>query len=112
MDKKYGAYVCTGCGIGDTLDTEALCEVASSEMNMACKTAVVELGAAAKRKTCVCNPAPVASHSEPNPKLASHKHTTNPSTTSNPCSLNCAGICAQGRTGCTGGKKAKAVRRE
>jgi quinone-modifying oxidoreductase subunit QmoB len=38
MDKKYGAYVCTGCGIGDTLDTEALCEVASSEMNMACKT--------------------------------------------------------------------------
>jgi len=38
MDKKYGAYVCTGCGIGDTLDTEALCEVASSEMNMECKT--------------------------------------------------------------------------
>jgi quinone-modifying oxidoreductase subunit QmoB len=38
MDKKYGAYICTGCGIGDTLDTEALCEVASSEMNMECKT--------------------------------------------------------------------------
>ena len=38
MDKKYGAYVCTGCGIGDTLDTEALCEVASSEMSMECKT--------------------------------------------------------------------------
>jgi quinone-modifying oxidoreductase subunit QmoB len=38
MDKNYGAYVCTGCGIGDTLDTEALCEVASSEMNMECKT--------------------------------------------------------------------------
>ena len=38
MDKKYGAYVCTGCGIGDTLDAEALCEVALSEMNMGCKT--------------------------------------------------------------------------
>ncbi len=38
MDKKYSAYVCTGCGIGDTLDTEALCEVASSEMSMECKT--------------------------------------------------------------------------
>jgi len=38
MDKKYGAYVCTGCGIGDTLDTEALCEVALSEMNMGSKT--------------------------------------------------------------------------
>ena len=38
MDKKYGAYVCTGCGIGDTLDTEALCELAGSEMNMECKT--------------------------------------------------------------------------
>jgi quinone-modifying oxidoreductase subunit QmoB len=24
MDKKYGAYICTGCGIGDALDIEAL----------------------------------------------------------------------------------------
>ena len=24
MDKKYGVYICTGCGIGDTLDMEAL----------------------------------------------------------------------------------------
>ncbi|MFC1844880.1 hypothetical protein ACFLZ5_08835 [Thermodesulfobacteriota bacterium] len=38
MDKKYGAYVCTGCGIGDTLDIEALSTVASSEMSMECKT--------------------------------------------------------------------------
>jgi quinone-modifying oxidoreductase subunit QmoB len=38
MDKKYGAYLCTGCGIGDTLDIEALSGVASSEMNMECKT--------------------------------------------------------------------------
>ena len=38
MDKKYSAYVCSGCGIGDTLDIEALSQVASSEMNMACKT--------------------------------------------------------------------------
>ncbi len=27
MDKKYGVYICTGCGIGDTLDIEALCAV-------------------------------------------------------------------------------------
>jgi quinone-modifying oxidoreductase subunit QmoB len=38
MDKKYSAYVCTGCGIGDTLDIEALSTVASSEMSMECKT--------------------------------------------------------------------------
>ena len=38
MDKKYGAYICTGCGIGDTLDIEALSKVASSEMKMECKT--------------------------------------------------------------------------
>ncbi|MDH3391102.1 MAG: hydrogenase iron-sulfur subunit [Desulfobulbaceae bacterium] len=38
MDKKYSAYICTGCGIGDTLDIEALSKVASSEMSMECKT--------------------------------------------------------------------------
>lgn len=38
MDKKYGAYICTGCGIGDTLDIEALSKVAGSEMKMECKT--------------------------------------------------------------------------
>jgi len=38
MDKKYSAYICTGCGIGDTLDIEALSGVVSSEMGMPCKT--------------------------------------------------------------------------
>ena len=27
MDKKYGVYICTGCGIGDALDIEDLCEI-------------------------------------------------------------------------------------
>mmetsp|Transcript_21647 Transcript_21647/g.10124 ORF Transcript_21647/g.10124 Transcript_21647/m.10124 type:complete len:779 (-) Transcript_21647:1161-3497(-) len=31
MDKKYGVYICTGCGIGDTLDIEKLCEVPKEE---------------------------------------------------------------------------------
>ncbi len=31
MSKKYGVYVCTGCGIGDTLDMEALEEVVDDE---------------------------------------------------------------------------------
>ena len=38
MDKKYSAYLCTGCGIGDAVDIEALSGVVSSEMNMECKT--------------------------------------------------------------------------
>jgi len=39
MDKKYGAYICTGCGIGANLDVEALCKVVSGEINgAACKT--------------------------------------------------------------------------
>ncbi|MBT8361479.1 MAG: hypothetical protein KJO32_11030 [Deltaproteobacteria bacterium] len=38
MDKKYCAYLCSGCGIGDALDMEALAEVATSEMSMDCKT--------------------------------------------------------------------------
>ncbi|MEI6261084.1 MAG: FAD-dependent oxidoreductase [Deltaproteobacteria bacterium] len=25
MDKKYGVYICTGCGIGDSLDVDGLC---------------------------------------------------------------------------------------
>lgn len=37
MDKKYCAYLCSGCGIGDALDLEALSEVVSSEMSMECK---------------------------------------------------------------------------
>ena len=31
MDKKYGVYICTGCGIGDTLDMEALVDVPDEE---------------------------------------------------------------------------------
>jgi quinone-modifying oxidoreductase, subunit QmoB len=31
MDKKYGVYICTGCGIGDALDIEALSGVADEE---------------------------------------------------------------------------------
>jgi quinone-modifying oxidoreductase subunit QmoB len=31
MDKKYGAYICTGCGIGESLDTDALKDVAAEE---------------------------------------------------------------------------------
>jgi len=38
MDKKYCAYICTGCGIGDALDIEELSEVVSGEMSMECKT--------------------------------------------------------------------------
>ncbi len=31
MDKKYGVYICTGCGIGDALDIDKLCEVPKEE---------------------------------------------------------------------------------
>jgi quinone-modifying oxidoreductase subunit QmoB len=31
MDKKYCVYICTGCGLGDALDMEALCEVPEEE---------------------------------------------------------------------------------
>ena len=31
MDKKYGVYICTGCGIGDTLDMDALTAVPDGE---------------------------------------------------------------------------------
>jgi quinone-modifying oxidoreductase, subunit QmoB len=31
MDKKYCVYICTGCGIGDALEMEALCEVPEEE---------------------------------------------------------------------------------
>ncbi len=39
MDKKYCAYLCSGCGIGEALDMEALAEVVTGEMSMECKTA-------------------------------------------------------------------------
>ncbi len=31
MDKKYGVYICTGCGIGDALDIDKLCEIPDEE---------------------------------------------------------------------------------
>ncbi len=37
MDKKYCAYICTGCGIGEALDIEGLTKVVTSEMSMDCK---------------------------------------------------------------------------
>jgi quinone-modifying oxidoreductase subunit QmoB len=37
MDKKYSAYLCTGCGIGDAVDIEVVSGVVSGEMNMECK---------------------------------------------------------------------------
>lgn len=37
MDKKYGVYICTGCGIGDSLDIDALSEVPDEE-GLPCKT--------------------------------------------------------------------------
>ena len=38
MDKKFCAYLCSGCGIGDAVDMEALAEVVTGEMSMECKT--------------------------------------------------------------------------
>ncbi|OQY05063.1 MAG: heterodisulfide reductase subunit A [Desulfobacteraceae bacterium 4572_123] len=31
MDKKYGVYICTGCGIGDALDIKELCGIPEEE---------------------------------------------------------------------------------
>jgi len=31
MDKKTGTYICSGCGIGDALDADKLCELATKE---------------------------------------------------------------------------------
>ena len=45
MDKKYCAYLCSGCGIGDALDMDALAEVVTGEMSMDCKTADFLCGA-------------------------------------------------------------------
>ena len=38
MDKKYCAYICSGCGIGDALDIDGLVSMVGSEMSMDCKT--------------------------------------------------------------------------
>ena len=45
MDKKYCAYICAGCGIGDALDLEAVTEVVTGEMSMDCKTFACLCGA-------------------------------------------------------------------
>jgi len=47
MDKKYGAYICTGCGIGEALDVDALVE-AASENGMEAKTNAALCGAAGR----------------------------------------------------------------
>ena len=31
MDKKYGVYICTGCGIGDALDIKEMCGIPEEE---------------------------------------------------------------------------------
>ena len=39
MEKKIAVYICTGCGIGDALDIDALSKVASKEYKAdICKT--------------------------------------------------------------------------
>ncbi len=39
MEKKYGVYVCKGCGINDAVDVERLANVATKDMKMpSCKT--------------------------------------------------------------------------
>jgi quinone-modifying oxidoreductase subunit QmoB len=37
MSKKYCAYLCSGCGIGDALDLDALTNVVTKEMSIDCK---------------------------------------------------------------------------
>ncbi len=34
MEKKLGVYICSGCGIGDSIDVEALAKVATSESSV------------------------------------------------------------------------------
>jgi len=48
MDKKYCAYICAGCGIGDALDLEALNGIVTGEMSMECKTFDCLCGAAGR----------------------------------------------------------------
>ncbi|MBS3759586.1 MAG: FAD-dependent oxidoreductase [Desulfobacterales bacterium] len=37
MSKKYGVYICTGCGIGDALDIKSICDAVEEE-GVTCKT--------------------------------------------------------------------------
>jgi len=43
MDKKYGVYICEGCGIGEAIDIEKLCDVPKEE-GLAVKTCAVLCG--------------------------------------------------------------------
>ncbi|MDP3481487.1 MAG: hydrogenase iron-sulfur subunit [Desulfoprunum sp.] len=44
MSKTYCAYLCSGCGIGDALDLDALSGIVKKEMGMECKTHVCLCG--------------------------------------------------------------------
>jgi quinone-modifying oxidoreductase subunit QmoB len=43
MDKKYGVYICEGCGIGESLDIEKLCDVPKEE-GLSVKTSPILCG--------------------------------------------------------------------
>ncbi len=43
MDKKYGVYICEGCGIGDSLDIDKLCDIPKEE-GLAVKTCPILCG--------------------------------------------------------------------
>lgn len=46
MDKKTGVYICTGCGIGESLDIGSLSKVATKENKVpVCKTHAFYCGA-------------------------------------------------------------------
>ncbi|MTI81431.1 MAG: hydrogenase iron-sulfur subunit [Firmicutes bacterium] len=38
MDKKYGVYICTGCGIGEAMDVDTLTEAAEENSVQSCQT--------------------------------------------------------------------------
>lgn len=44
MDKKYGVYICTGCGIGDSLDCDAIKDLVEEE-GLTCKNHEMLCGA-------------------------------------------------------------------
>ena len=48
MEKKYCAYICTGCGVGEAVDMAALSGVVSGEMKMECKTHAALCGEAGR----------------------------------------------------------------
>jgi quinone-modifying oxidoreductase subunit QmoB len=50
MEKKMGVYICTGCGIGEALDVEALAKVATGELK----------APFCKQHSCLCGPEGVA----------------------------------------------------